>query len=235
MRAVFFAFLVMFAVVLAPAANADVEREITRDWPAGGLDTIEIEANVGTVHVVGSDRGSISLKLRIEPQDGFWRGRGSIEEIIEAAELKEHRSGKTLVLDLSLPRSGDDDDIEEHWELQVPAAMRALVELNVGEAEIRGISGGVDAEVNVGELRIDVLEGDIDAEVNVGDLDIRSATKSPGEFDLEVNIGDVRLDIDGSDVGMDRGWLGGTLRHDAGGDDDVTAEVNVGDLGVRVD
>lgn len=235
MRAVFLAFLVMFAAVPAPAAHADAEREITRDWPAGELDTIEIEANVGTVSVVGSDRDSISLKLRIEPQDSFWGGRGSIQEIIETAELKEHRSGKTLVLDLRLPRSDDDDDIEEHWELQVPATMRTLVELNVGEAEIEDISGGVDAEVNVGELRIDVLEGDIDAEVNVGDLNIRSATNSPGEFDLEVNIGDVRLDIDGSDVGMDRGWLGGALRHDAGGDDDVTAEVNVGDLSVEID
>lgn len=221
-------------LVAAVPAHADTVREITREWPQGSLEVIDIEANVGTVHVIGSDRDTISLKLGLEPDDDWGGTSERALEIIEEAELEAHESGDTLVLDLRTKGRGD-DDIEEHWELLVPAAMMSVVELNVGEGSVRDTSGGVEFELNVGELTIDVLRGDIEAEVNVGDLEIRSETDSPGAFDLEVNVGDVDLDIGGKDIDTDRGWLGGSIEHDAGGDDDVTAQVNVGDLRVDID
>ena len=233
MRTMLSGLLVTVMLGASPAALADEDREISREWPRGELETIDIEANVGTVRITGSDRDTISLKLKIEPDDDGWGSASErVMEIIRKAELDENISGDTLVLDLRTHASGD-DDIEEHWELEVPADLKSIVELNVGEARIKGTRGGVEAEVNVGELGIDVLRGDIEAEVNVGDLDIRSATGSPGEFDLEVNIGDVDLEIDGRNIELDRGWLGGSITHDAGGDDDVSAQVNVGD--VRID
>lgn len=228
--------ILLFVASLMPLAGmADDTRTITREWPQEDLRTIEIEANVGTVKVFGSDRDTITLKLEIEPDDDFWGKGDRVQEIIEAAELEEDQSGDSLILDLRTPRSRGDNDIEEHWELQVPESMMAMVELNVGAAEIRDTSGGVEAEVNVGELIINVLRGDVDAEVNVGELKVSSRTASPGKFDLEVNIGDTSLEIDGERVGMDRGWLGGNIRHDAGGDDDVSAEVNVGDVSVEIE
>lgn len=234
MKTKFLGPIIIAMLAVSPVALADEDREIAREWPRGELKVIDIEANVGSVNITGADRDNIELKLKIEPDDDGWGSSSErVMEIIREAELDENVSGDTLVLDLRTRARGD-DDIEEHWELQVPADMMGIVELNVGEANIKGIGGGVEAEVNVGELTIDVLRGDIEAEVNVGDLEIRSASDSPGDFDLEVNVGDVDLDIDGKGVGMERGWLGGGIEHDAGGDDDVTAQVNVGDLRVDI-
>lgn len=222
-------------LLAVPVAQADPDsREITRDWPAGDYTTIEVDADVGTMRITGSDRDTISLVLTIEPDDDGWGSSSDrVAEAIESAELDVNEGGDTLSLDLRI--RGNDDDIEEHWVLLVPEGMESIVEMNVGEIEIEGTSGGVEAELNVGELTIDVLGGDIDAETNVGDLDIDSRTKSPGRIDLEVNIGDVDLDIGGEDIEMDRGFLGGSIRHNAGGEDDIDATVNVGDVNVDID
>lgn len=221
---------------LSAGAQASPDREINRSWSQDGLASIEIDANVGSVEVIGGDYDEISLVLVIEPDDDWGRDSERVAELIAAAELEEDRRGDTLALDLRTRRGrSGDNDIEEHWKLKLPSAMAAMVELNVGEVDITGVGGGVEAEVNVGELDIEVPGGDIEAEVNVGDLEIRSGSDSPGSFDLEVNIGDVDLEINGDDVGDKRGWLGGSIRHDAGGDDDVSAEVNIGNLDVDID
>ncbi|MDX1443737.1 MAG: hypothetical protein R3270_08170 [Gammaproteobacteria bacterium] len=231
----FMKILAATAILAAPLASADPDsREITREWPAGDFKTVDIEANVGTVRVTGSDRDTISLKLTIEPDDDWSFSSKEVAEVIASAELDVDESGDTLILDLKIRGRGD-NDIEENWILLVPEAMETRLEMNVGEVDIENTSGGVEAELNVGEMDIDVLAGDIDAETNVGDLGIRSRTGSPGRFDLEVNIGDVDLDIDGKDIDTDRGFLGGSIRHDAGGEDDVDATVNVGNLTVDID
>lgn len=228
-------YLLMLAALLSTTAVAEDTREFSLDVPAADIDRLELEANVGEVDIRAADVDVIEVRARLEPGDDDWfDSADSLAKRLAAAKLEHEIDDEVLRLRLDYDDSRrGDEDLEERWEIRVPARLALDVDLNVGQATLEGVSGGVEAELNVGELEIDVPGGGIDAEVNVGELDIRSATKTPGEFDLESNIGDARLTVDGRDVGTTEGWLGRGISHDAGGDDDVVARVNVGE--VRVD
>lgn len=226
--------MTLVAMLLPVAAWAADSRDFSLDVPAKELRRLELEANVGEVTIRAADIDAVEIRARLEPDEDGWLGSPkNLEERLAEATLEHDVSSGVLSLRIDYDESGDDSNLEEHWEIRVPASLALDTELNVGSMQLEGTTGGVQAEVNVGELRVEVGSGDIDARVNVGELDIRTATDSPGEFDLETNIGDARLHIDGDSAGRDDGWLGKSVTHDAGGEDDVSARVNVGE--VRVD
>ena len=229
--------LFLLAAVMLPltAAAAD-SRDFSLDVPVGELKQLELEANVGEVDIRAADVDKVEVRVRLEPDDEDWFGSAEeLERRLADARLEHRASGDTLQLRLDYDDSRrGDNDLEEHWQIRVPAHFGMNVELNVGSMHIEGTGGGVEAEVNVGELDIAVTGGDIDAEVNVGELDIQTTTDSPGEFDLETNIGEATLRIDGERAGRNDGWLGNSVRHDAEGDDDVFARANVGEIRVEV-
>jgi len=228
---------VAIAGMMLPASSLAADsRTFSLDVPAKEIRRLELDANVGQVEITAADIDVIEIRVELEPDDDDWFGSSErLKARLEAAELRHDVSRGVLGLELKYenPRGGD-NDLEERWEIRLPAGIALDTELNVGSMHIEGMSAGVEAEVNVGELDIDVLGGDIDAQVNVGEVGIHTATGTPGEFDLESNIGDVQLRIDGKSVGRSDGWLGKSLTHQAGGDDDVRARVNVGEVRVEV-
>jgi hypothetical protein len=229
--------IVCAALALGFAAAAD-EREIKGTAPAKGHQALRIEAHVGEVEIRTTAKDEISWRLRLEPDhdDGWFNSRKDAERAVAEAEVKTTAAGPTFELELELPRGTDFDDVEEHWEIEVPARFAIEVEANVGRVEVTGPTGGVEAELNVGELRIDVPSGKVDARANVGEVKVLSSTKSPGELRLSANIGDVDLRIGDKRVQAERSFaLGGGVSSSQGGKDDISAKVNVGDVSVRID
>ncbi|MDX1455294.1 MAG: hypothetical protein R3217_07570 [Gammaproteobacteria bacterium] len=232
------AILSLAALILLPAsALADPEpRTFNATVPASNLDSIELDANVGSVFIEGGDGDQVIIEVVLKANDSWHSSDEDAARRIQAAELHKEVHGKTLRLSLDYRNSGNGESLNEEWTIKMPASLRGIYELNVGEMEIIGMAADIEAEVNVGELDIRSLKGDIKAEVNVGEIDIESATASPGDMDLSVNIGDTRLRINGERIEGDRsGWVGADTKHDAGGDDDIEAEVNVGEIRVEVD
>lgn len=223
-------------LVLPATAPAAEEREFSVNIPAAGLELFELDAKVGEIEITAADIDHVELHVTLEPDDEDWFGSSErLKKRLESAELEHAVNGKVLRARLDYDESDSgDDDLEEHWEIRLPAALALETVLNVGSLRVEGTRGGVSAEVNVGELTIDVLAGEIDARVNVGEIDIRTRTASAGEIALETNIGDTRLRIDGKSAGSTQGWLGKNLTHDSGGDDDIEARVNVGEVSVQV-
>ena len=221
----------------AATASSDV-REITGSVEAKALQALRIEAHVGHVDIKVGTKDQISWRLRLEPDgdDGWFSGHKDAERAVAEAKVKATTSGNRFELELELPRGTDFDDVEEHWEIDVPARFAIDVEANVGQVELTGMTGGIEAELNVGELRIDIPSGRIDARLNVGEINITSASKTPGEIRLSSNIGDADLRIGGKRFQMERGFgLGGGVSASNSGKDDVTAKVNVGEVSVRID
>ena len=224
---------IVFALGAALSAQA-YDRELSVDFDAEGLERISISGSVGTMEVAVSDDDAIHIRVTLEPQDS-WRHQNDVERSIAEAELEYATHGRRAVVRMQYPRGTDEgDDIEEHWEVYLPAHLYGRFSLNVGSMEITGIAGGVDASVNVGELEIDVPGGDIDAEVNVGEIDIYSRSGSIGDIEVDTDVGGARLTVNGRRIDGNRGWVGETIRHSGDGDDDIDASSNVGDVSVRV-
>jgi hypothetical protein len=230
-------FIAGAAFGLAFAANAET-REIKGSADAKGLQSLRIEAHVGEVEIRTTDKDQITWRLRLEPDhdDGWFNSRKDAARAIAEAKVKTTAAGPGFELELELPRGTDFDDVEEHWEIEVPVRFAVEVESNVGRVEVVGPTGGVEAELNVGELRIEVPAGKVDARANVGEVRVLSATKSPGEIRLNANIGDVDLRIGDKRMQAERGFaLGGGISASQGGKDDINAKVNVGEVVVRID
>jgi hypothetical protein len=222
----------------AAVAGDDDVRELSGTVEAKALQALRIEAHVGHVDIKVSAKDQINWRLRLEPDDddGWFSGSKDAKRAVSEAKVKAVATGNRFEIELELPRGTDFDDVEEHWEIEVPARFAIDVEANVGQVELTGMTGGIEAELNVGELRIDVPSGRVDARLNVGELKILSATKSPGEIRLSANIGDVDLRVGGKRFQAERGiGLGGGVSASNGGKDDVTAKVNVGEVTVRID
>jgi len=223
-------------IALGAAVPAQAyDRELSMDLDADDLERISVSGSVGSMEVDVSDDDAIHIRVTLEPQDDVRRNRREVEEQIDEAELEHGANGDRVSIHIRYPRGTDEgDDIEEHWDVRVPAALMGRFSLNVGSMDIRGIAGGVDASVNVGELEIDVPGGDIDADVNVGEIDIYTRSASVGDVELDTDVGGARLSLHGRRIDGDRGWVGESIRHRGDGEDDIDASSNVGDVSVRI-
>lgn len=216
--------------VLAFAA-ADAERRFELSVPLDGIERVSMQAQVGEVNIVAADVDAIAIEVILETENSS----AKVAERMERAKLVHEIDDGELSVKLDYSRSMlSDNDLEERWQVRMPAALALDADLNIGAMRIEGVSGGVTADVNIGDLNITVPEGDVEADLNIGSITIRNATRSLGSVELGTTIGDVSLQVDGKPAGKATGWLGAKMVHDEDGDDDIDASVNIGEVTVRI-
>ncbi len=216
-------------------------RTLSADLPAAGLDEVELEVGVGEVHVTaaGDDQVHVQLTLQQKQREFLWFfhwATGGNAKDIAAANLVQHTEGKRLQLALDYPHSGNPDDIRQEWEVQLPARLKLVSDMKVGEQTIEGVAGGVDATLNVGELSIDAPRGALHAKVNVGEIRAKSASPAHGRISLSSNIGEAQLYVDGKQSGDHRhsGGIGNEVSLDGDGPDDMRIDINVGEAALHL-
>ncbi|MET9023012.1 hypothetical protein ABZV93_23815 [Actinopolymorpha sp. NPDC004070] len=133
-----------------------------------------------TVHASLNAAGTIEVAGDKEADDVWFEGpyRGSIE------------------------RDGDDVHVEgqvgDDTLLVVPANAQLHLELNGGDALVRGLSGSFHGEFNVGDVRLEaaLTEGDSHIEANAGrvevvlspESDVRVVVRCPAEYDMDQRL-----------------------------------------------
>jgi FlaG/FlaF family flagellin (archaellin) len=230
-RTAIFVLMITFA-----AGSAAFAQERTRDFsatiPAAQLKTVVIEANVGNVRLTGGSGDSARIDLHLKATSNFslWSGREWGD--VYAVELHTEVRGDELRISLR----GEHKNLSEDWTITVPARLAAQVNANVGEIDVKGLTGGCEAEVNVGHLRIDVPAGNIRATASVGDVRVTTGGRSFGEVDVETNVGDSRLTVEGLRVESNgrRYGPGERVRFSGRGRDRIDVKTNVGDAQVTI-
>lgn len=222
------------AASAACAAPAGGERLIERTVSAAGIQELAVKGHIGKIEVRTTTADQVVLRLRIKPKSYRSWLFTSREGDPDRAELRSEARGATLAFDL---RYDDDrDGIEEHWEFQVPARLAARLNLNVGDIDVRGLSGGLTLKLNVGDISADIPAGDVTADVNVGDIKVTTATISYGLIRLEANVGGTRIEGAGSArIRRSRGYgPGDSASLEGDGRDRIRLEVNVGDASLHL-
>ena len=228
--------LVGFIIVMMSAvtANADDTREIRDSYSADGVDVISINAGVGSVELSTGDGDEITVLVTVEPDDD-WFGGSPDREAMEKITLVSASKKDKLSLKLDFPRGMDEDDIEEHWEIEVPARLQAKVRIGVGRIDIEGVAGGVNAHAGVGQVKVDVPGGDVRAHASVGDVRVKSATNSAGDIDLDADVGNVSLKVNGKNYRAERGWgPGASLELEGSGEDEFDVSADVGNAELTI-
>ena len=223
----------IIAMMSVTTANAADTREIGDSFSADGIDVVSINAGVGSVELIAGGGDEITVLVSIEPDDG-WFG-GPDREDLEKITLKSASKKGKLSLGLDFPRGLDEDDIEEHWEIEIPARLQAKVRIGVGRISIEGVAGGVNAHAGVGEVRIDVPGGDVRAHASVGDVRVKSATKSAGNIEMDADVGNVSLKLNGKNYQVERGWgPGASLELEGSGTDEFDISADVGNAQLTI-
>lgn len=121
---------------------------------SGQLRTLVVNAHVGSVHVTGGGSGQVSVTERIS-----FRG---------TAPGTTHRTAAgTLTLDSSCPAL---ETCTVGYDITVPRMMTVRVISNVGEIQLRSLSGQVIAHTNAGDIHLASVSGPVEATVHAGSI-----------------------------------------------------------------
>jgi len=212
-----------------------VEREIVGE---PGVESVRFDVGHGTLTLRPSPDDKVRVRLELEARPielGFLSfASGESQRLVDGAALGQVRDAAQLVLYAAFPAAAG-DRVSERWEVEVPDRLAGLVRINVGDADVRGLRGGIDVEVNVGDARLALGVGPARVRVNVGRIEAEVEARSFGRALLGVNLGDVRAVIAGRVLPTDPAPPP-TARLDLMGEGDAVhvLEVNVGSVGYSV-
>jgi hypothetical protein len=205
-------FLLAALPLSAAAQDCDVRREVEKQLDATDLEGVLIEAESGSLEVVGADVDRIRVRGVLCASDG--------ETAADALLIVERRQGAAWI-EADLPDGGWRDYARMDLMVEMPRSLAADIEDSSGAIYVEGIaaarindsSGGIEVRDVPGSLIIDdssgeiVLEdvGDVEIEDSSGEIEIYGVNGSvlitedgSGEIDIRDVTGDVRIEEDGS-------------------------------------
>jgi len=188
-------------------ACADTQVSRYHEFSANGIDTLRIDARVGTIQVEPSTSGKFEVELTITDEDN--RGWFSREPDIDNMDLRSRQRGDQLRL------SFNEDKVKGEWVIRVPSLDQLDVELGVGTIKVYMAQFGIVADVGVGTIELQANESDIgtvDLSVGVGDTHIKgghnaesrramvsSESSASGDGSLSIRaragVGDVQAEL----------------------------------------
>lgn len=220
--------LLAAAMALHPvAAVAAGEATKTQTFDVQSINSLILKAGVGDVRVELStdDRLEARVTLRAQRMTGFFSSLPDVSKL----EISATTRGDQLELDI------DSDNVEERWELRLPAKLLSAVELMVGVGDVKIVAPAkrIEVDLGVGDLTVDVATGSIVSKVGVGDIRIKTPLANAGAVESRTGVGDVSL----------RGFFDGTVRNAAAGgrvngkgrgQQPIEATAGVGDITIEL-
>jgi hypothetical protein len=210
--------LVILALGVWLAAPARAERHRLQADPVryevAGAREIRIDFPVGELRVEGDDGDDVRMTVEVRCD------RGSLEDCQERARkvtVQRNLEGGTLRFEFDGVPKMNSRGLTLHVHALVPRALSHRIEMGVGELDITGIAGSLEASLGVGELHIRGRTADyrkVNADVGVGDASLRTR--------------DQRVQGNGF-IGRELRWSGGS------GPSSMRAHIGVGQVTVTLD
>lgn len=195
-------------LTLSSLSVADNYKNISQTLDAGGLDSLHIEFSVGELEVEVWEGESIELDIELKAERSWltWRRR-KVEDI----EVDIRTSGDELFLAI------DENKLNQHWVVKVPAKLALEIELGVGE------------------IRIDGLDNNLKLELGVGEVEVITATDNFGQIRAAVGVGDATLRGFGAGAENERSFVSADAHYEGSGEYQIEIDLGVGETSVRLD
>ncbi|WP_339860085.1 hypothetical protein [Pseudohongiella acticola] len=152
-------------------ACADTEAKRYHEFDAGNIDTLRINARVGTIQVEPSSSGKFEVELTITEEDGMSWIRRSPD--IDDMDLRSRQRGESLDLSFS------EKKVKTDWVIRVPEIDQLDVELGVGTVKVTLAQFGIVADLGVGTIELEAHKSEIGSvalSAGVGDTSISGGT-----------------------------------------------------------
>jgi hypothetical protein len=208
---------------IGQAAEGPVTRQ--KDFAAGGITAVSLDAGVGSVRIEQGDADRIRVTARLEAK----RMSNPLSALPDVSKLDIRHAVVNGTLELRV----DAKNLNEDWVVTLARTPlnRIDVELGVGDIEVQSNARRVSVEAGVGDVRVDAASAEINVDVDVGDARVVTSQKSAGSIEAKTRVGEVTLK--GSKTSSVSGSVGASVSSQAEGSNPVIIKVGVGD--VRVD
>lgn len=207
--------LLLVATSPALAEERETVRTIRQTFAATGIERLELDLPVGEARILGEERGDIQVvfELRCEPE------RKRCADVARGVTLVSSTHGGRLTLDLRGFDDGPRKNLVLRGVVRVPAGADTRVEMGVGELEIEG------------------LVGDVEAELGVGEMNLRLPFDAVRAVSLEAGIGETNLHLPTGQHTEERShFVGGETDWRQGdGSSAIDAEVGVGEVNAHLE
>ena len=180
--------LLVFSGCTVRASRTDgaVAADLTAVIPAADVNRVTVRIQDGLLEVRPGPPGSVSVAVTVSDDD-CERGPGAVA-------LVTRREGGRVRLDV---RPSTKDRCDEHWRIEMPAALMLAASGDRADMNVRGIGGGLDLRSGKGTIEVDAPSGDIGVVVENGDVHVSAASTGYGEVRLAAQVGRVALRLDG--------------------------------------
>lgn len=219
---------------LAGNLDHDVERELTAEVSAKGIDGISLDGHDGkaVIEVGGDDQIQIRVTIKAK-RKGLVYTSSAGRAYVESARLET--DAQRGMLEIAISGGKGRDDTEETWTIVVPRHLAVEVEMSAARIDITDVTGGVAVNLGVGKALVDVPRGNIAVKVGVGTANVTTATDSFGDVDLRAQVGDTGLWISGHRFKYpDPPGPGSKISMEGEGRDQIKVSVQVGDGFLRI-
>jgi len=170
--------LLVFGVLQTLSVLAHGERTFTRTFPAGGVDTVEVDLSSGSVEVVAAAVDEITVTATVS--DGF-RATGADQEVVGG----RLRLTGTCPLYLST-------FCEVHYDVEVPEEMALTARVDDGPIRVVGLAGAVDLSSDNSGVEVVGVSGPLAIHSANGSLsgeDLLSASVEASTDNGSVDVG----------------------------------------------
>ncbi|MGH8293078.1 MAG: hypothetical protein ACRESA_06340 [Gammaproteobacteria bacterium] len=201
--------------------------------PAAGVARLNMNVNRGKLTINPSSDGQIHVSLSLEPSTGFFGlvAKSASLTAAQHATVSHALNSGSLTLGVQYPADAEVGDIAEHWTVALPLAVAVTGRMNVGELNVSGVAGGVDAGLNVGAVRLDVPGGPLKVSVNVGGIQATAHSLDYSDIALGAGVGGAGLAVEGVSAGdVHKSGAGENLSYKLNGKNSIRLQVTTGSV-----
>ncbi len=207
--------------LLAPAASraTNSSGKFERTLPVGGPVDVDVQTAAGNISVRTVSGSSVRVSGEVRVKTGLLPGdtvsERKLQRIISHPPIQQHGNSITIG---RLPDSNLRRDTFISYEIEVPADTRLRSNTGLGDLQVEGLHGTVNADTGAGKVTISGVTGDVRANTGLGDVVIRQVTgtlradsaagnlsaegEPGGAWRLTTGLGDVRVRLLG-ESGLD--------------------------------
>lgn len=167
------------------------------------FEELEINNSVGSIDLRLVEGNEMRVEVEIESQERFFGRSVDVDDI----ELGVRMRGEKLILSI------DEDKIEAHWYIELPAVRYIDIDMGVGEIDVEIDASNLEINLGVGDIEISaplLTVGEIELSAGVGDTNIRGtsavektravvSSESEGDgglsIEVEVGVGDITVEL----------------------------------------
>jgi hypothetical protein len=172
--------------------KSQARRTVELAAAVGDAKVLNVVTEVGTIKLEPSDANDVhvtaDVKIKAETDE---EAAALLDEVRVTAEP----SHETLVVQAVRPGHLGRNQLTVNLTVKAPAYLRLVCRTNVGDVQMDGFPGPVEARANVGKITCTGLRDRSDLHSNVGDVRAAYASDAPAAIELtaSTDVGDVRF------------------------------------------